>query len=116
MPIPIKNSSRSVSEIADVFKNRIEKFRTVAQSVANSLNRNKEEVIRKLYPAPCQAVKPAQQLHSLCYGVWLREYSLRFMTFKVAENFPALFYYESLCNSGENLHLNKICGSWNKVQ
>jgi len=38
------------------------------------------------------------------------------MTFKVAENFPALFYYESLCNSGENLHLNKISGSWNKVQ
>ena len=55
MPIPIKNSSRSVSEIVDVFKNRIEKFRTVAQSVANSLNRNKEEVIRKLHPAPCQA-------------------------------------------------------------
>jgi hypothetical protein len=38
------------------------------------------------------------------------------MTFKVAENFPALFYYESLCNSGENLHLNKISGSGNKVQ
>jgi hypothetical protein len=38
------------------------------------------------------------------------------MAFKVAEMFPALFYYESLCNSRENLHLNKISGSGNKVQ
>jgi hypothetical protein len=38
------------------------------------------------------------------------------MAFKVAENFSALFYYESLCNSGENLHLNKISGRGNKVQ
>jgi hypothetical protein len=38
------------------------------------------------------------------------------MAFKVAENFSALLYYESLCNSEENLHLNKIPGRGNKVQ
>jgi hypothetical protein len=38
------------------------------------------------------------------------------MAFKIAENSSALLYYEPLCNSGENLHLNKTPGRGSKVQ
>jgi hypothetical protein len=38
------------------------------------------------------------------------------MAFKVAGNFSASLCYEPLCNSGENLHLNKISGRGNKVE